>query len=95
MLESKFKTRLRNRIEKEFPGAIVMHTNPVERRGAPDLVVLYKDKWVALEGKQESKSSHRPLQDYRVEEWNKLSFARFVEPSNEQDVIDDMHAYLG
>ncbi len=87
MLESKFKTKLRNRIEKEFPGSIVMHTNPSERRGAPDLVILYKDKWAALEGKQHGDSSHRPLQDYRVNEWDKLSFARFVNQENVEDVM--------
>lgn len=95
MLESRFKTNLRKEIEEEFPGAIVMHTNPVERRGSPDLVILYKDKWAALEGKQTNKSSKRPLQDYRVDEWNKMSFARFISKDNKKEVLDDLRLYFG
>ena len=42
MLENKFKTRLAAEIEELFPGCIVVHLDPNEIQGIPDLLVLYK-----------------------------------------------------
>ena len=94
MLESRFKTNLRKRIEKEFPGAIVMHTNPSERRGAPDLVILYKDKWALLECKKSEKASHRPNQEYWIDLTNEMSFSRFIFPENRKEVLDELSVFF-
>lgn len=90
MLESKFKTELSKKIKKMFPGAIVLHLDPNEIQGMPDLLVLYKNKWAALEGKKNKNSSHRPNQDYYVDLMNKMSFSRFVYPENEEEVLDEL-----
>ncbi len=90
MLESKFKTKLIENIETRFPGSMIFHLDPTEKRGAPDLLVLYQNKWAALEGKQKSKSSKRPLQPYYVDLMNRMSFARFIDPENEEEVLNAM-----
>lgn len=90
MLESKFKTELSKKIKKMFPGSIVLHLDPNEIQGMPDLLVLYKNKWAALEGKKNKNSSHRPNQDYYVNLMNKMSFSRFVYPENEEEVLDEL-----
>lgn len=90
MLESKFKTELSKKIKKMFPGSIVLHLDPNEIQGMPDLLVLYKNKWAALEGKKNKNSSHRPNQDYYVDLMNKMSFSRFVYPENEEEVLDEL-----
>ena len=90
MLESKFKTELSKKIKNMFPGAIVLHLDPNEIQGMPDLLVLYKNKWAALEGKKNKNSSHRPNQDYYVDLMNKMSFSRFVYPENEEEVLDEL-----
>ena len=89
MLENKFKTKLVKEIRARLPGAIVLHTNPPPQ-GIPDLLVLYRDKWAALEGKKANDSSHRPNQDYWIEKMNKMSFAAFISPENKEDVLNAM-----
>lgn len=90
MLENKFKTDLIKKIEKRLPGCIVVHLDPTEIQGIPDLLVLYGDKWAALEGKKKGSASHRPNQDYYVELMDRMSFARFIFPENEEEVLDEL-----
>lgn len=88
--ENKYKTGLIKRIKKRFPGSVVFHLDSSERQGVPDLLVLYENKWAALEGKKHAKASKRPNQDYYVDKYNKMSFARVIFPENEREVLDDM-----
>lgn len=90
MLENKFKTRLAAEIEELFPGCIVVHLDPNEIQGIPDLLVLYKNKWAALEGKKEANAPHRPNQDYYVDLMDQMSFARFVYPENKEEVLHEL-----
>lgn len=90
MLESKFKTDLIEEIESRLPGSLVFHLDPNERQGAPDLLVLYQDRWAALEGKQDKNAKHRPNQDYYVNLMNRMSFARFIYPENREEVLNEL-----
>lgn len=90
MLENKFKTKLVKEIKQRFVGSEVFHLNPVERQGAPDLLILYRNRWAALEGKQDEKSSHRPNQNYYVDKYNSMSFARFISPENKEEVLNEL-----
>ena len=95
-LESQFKTHLTRRIKKEFPGSMIFHLNPmVDGQGIPDLLVLYEDKWVALEGKQSIRSKRRPNQEFYVNKMDKMSMARFVYPQNEEEVLNDISTAFG
>ena len=91
--ENKFKTSLCGRIKEEFPGSMVLHID--EFQGCPDLLVLYRDKWAVLEGKDSCDAPHRPNQDYYIELMDTMSFARFVYPENEEEVIDELHKAFG
>lgn len=90
MLENKFKTNLIKEIEKRFPGSYVFHLDPTERQGVPDLLILYKNKWAALEGKRNKNASHRPNQDYYVRTMNEMSYASFIYPENKEDVLNEI-----
>lgn len=90
MLENKYKTELKKKIEKRLPGSIVTHLDPNEIQGIPDLLVLYKDKWATLEGKKSEDAPHRPNQDYYVGLMNKMSFSSFIYPENEKEVLDEL-----
>ena len=94
MLENRFKTNLRNEILDMFPGCFVLHLDPNEVQGIPDLLILYKDKWAVLEGKKNAKASHRPNQDYYVELMNEMSFAAFIYPENKDEVLDALYLYF-
>lgn len=89
-LESKFKTKLISEIEQRLPGSMVFHLDPKEKQGAPDLLVLYQDRWAALEGKKTKTASHRPNQDYYVQTMNDMSFARFIYPENKEEVLNEL-----
>lgn len=90
MLENKFKTELVAEIEDMFPGCIVVHLDPNEIQGIPDLLVLYENKWAALEGKKNANAPHRPNQDYYVNLMNKMSFASFIYPENKEEVLYEL-----
>lgn len=90
MLENKFKTNLIKEIEKRFPGSYVFHLDPTERQGVPDLLILYKNKWAALEGKKNKNASHRPNQDYYIKTMNEMSYASFIYPENKEDVLNEI-----
>lgn len=93
MLESRFKTKLIKEIEERLPGAMVFHLNPPPQ-GIPDLLVLYKDRWATLEGKQLHDSKKRPNQGYYVNLMNDMSFSRFINQENKEEVLNEMERAL-
>lgn len=90
ILESRFKTNLINELEDMFPGCIVVHLDPNEIQGIPDILVLYKNKWAALEGKKHKNSPHQPNQDYYVSVMNEMSYASFIYPENKEEVLHEL-----
>lgn len=94
MLENKFKTNLIKEIKERLPGCMVLHLDPNEKQGIPDLLVLYNDKWAALEGKKSANATHRPNQDYYVDLMNEMSFAAFVCPENRKEILDELQFAL-
>lgn len=90
MLENAFKTKLVRELKDLFPGCIVIHTDPTERQGLPDLIILYGKQWAALEGKKSQDSSCRPNQPYYVDLMNRMSFASFIYPENKEEVLNGL-----
>lgn len=90
MAENRFKTNLIKELKNMFPGCMIFHLDPNEIQGAPDLLILYEDKWAVLEGKDYEKASHRPNQDYYVDKMNKMSFAAFIYPENKEEVLYEL-----
>ena len=94
MLENRFKTRLNNELKEMFPGCIILHMDPNEIQGIPDLLILYENKWAALEGKKSSTASVRPNQSYYVDLMDHMSFASFIYPENKDEVLDELYLYF-
>ena len=90
MKESKFQSNLIKKLKTMFDGCIVMKTDPNYIQGIPDLLILYKDKWASLECKKSSTASHRPNQSYFVDVMNNMSFSRFINPENEEVVLNEL-----
>lgn len=90
MLENKFKTNLIDEIKTMFPDCFVIHLDPNEIQGFPDLLILYQDKWAALEAKKSEDSSYRPNQPYYVELLNNMSFAAFIYPENKEEILYEL-----
>ena len=89
-LEKDFQSKLIKRLKSEFRDCIVMKLDSSYIQGIPDLLVLDGDKWAVLECKKSSKARKRPNQQYYVDLMDKMSFARFICPENEEEVLYEL-----
>lgn len=94
MLEKDYQAKLIKKIKKRLPDSIVMKEDANYKQGIPDLIVLNKNKWAALEVKKSENASKRPNQEYYVDKMNSMSFASFIFPENEEDVLNAMEQAL-
>ena len=90
--ESKFQSELIKDLKNRFPGCIVMKNDANYIQGIPDLLVLHRTKWAALECKQDENSKHQPNQDYYVDKMNEMSFAKFIFPENKEEVLNELQS---
>lgn len=88
--ESKFQSELIKKIKNLFAGCIVLKTDANYIQGFPDILILYKEQWAALECKKFAGASKRPNQKFYVELLNKMSFSRFIYPENEEVVLSEL-----
>lgn len=93
-LERDFQAKLIKTIKSMFKGCIVMKTDPTYIQGIPDLLVLYKDRWCALEVKRSTNARRRPNQEYYVDLMNKMSFSRFISPENKTDILRELKEFF-
>ena len=92
--ESSFQKELKDEIKLRFPGSIITKLDSGDTQGIPDLLVLYKDRWAALECKKSKDEPHRPNQDYYVDKLNNMSFSAFIFPENREEVLNAMEQSL-
>ena len=90
MRENNFQSKLIKELKDRFPGCIVMKNDANYIQGIPDLIVLYKDRWAALECKRSAHERHQPNQDYYVEIMDDMSFAAFIFPENKEEVLNEL-----
>lgn len=88
--ESAFQSKLIKDLKVMFPGCVVLKNDPNYIQGIPDLLVLYRDKWWALECKRNANASHRPNQEYYVDLLDDMSFAAFIYPENREDILNEL-----
>lgn len=93
--ESQFQAKLIYRLREMLPGCIVLKNDANYIQGFPDLTVLWKDKWALLECKRSLNAQKRPNQQYFVDRGNEMSFARFICPENEEEVLNDLQQAFG
>ena len=91
-LESKFQGDLIKELRKEYPDAIILKNDPNYMQGIPDLVVLWEDRWAALECKQSIESMLQPNQAYYVLKMDDMSFATVIAPENKEEVLDALQS---
>ena len=90
MKESVFQRGLIRELKERFPECVVLKNDANYIQGIPDLLVLYKNRWAALECKQTVSSNRRPNQEYYIDKMNDMSFARFICKENKKEVLDEL-----
>jgi len=88
--ESEFQAKLIKRLKSLFPGCFVLKNDANYIQGIPDLTVLWTNRWAFLECKKEEDAKRQPNQKYYIDKANELSFARFIYPENEEEVLNDL-----
>lgn len=90
ILENKYQAKLIKKINKLFPGCMVLKLDSSYIQGIPDLLILFKNTWVTLEAKRSGKASHRPNQDYYVKKMAEMSYSAFIYPENEEVILNEI-----
>ena len=93
--ESTIQAAIIKELEEQYPGAVVLKTDPSYIQGFPDLLFLQNSFWAALEVKRARNSVRRPNQGYWVDKLDQLSFSRFIYPANVNDVLEELDDALG
>lgn len=73
-----------------FPGCIILKNDPSFLQGIPDLLILWKNKWAALECKDSQGALRTASQMHYVRVMSGMSFAAFIYPENKDTILDDL-----
>lgn len=97
MLERDYQARLIKEIKYRLPSAVVLKNDSGYQQGIPDLSIFYGDRWAVLEVKRsehEFLTNQVPNQDWFIETLDSMSYAAFIYPENEEQVLRDLQLAL-
>lgn len=90
MRESEYQARLIKKLHAMFPDCTILKNDSGHLQGVPDLSILWNDKWAMLEVKISEDANVQPNQTYHVDRFNKMSYAAFIYPENEDLVLAEL-----
>lgn len=99
--ENVYQSGLIKRIRDRFPGVVILKNDASYIQGFPDLTLLYgppyipHTQWACLETKRAPMAIHQPNQDYYVEFLGVMGYSNFINPSNEEEVLDELQQIFG
>jgi hypothetical protein len=88
MTESAFKRKVFRRIRNILPGCQIVKTDASSQQGIPDHIILYGPFWATLEFKASASANRRPNQEYYIKQLGAMSFAAFIYPEIEDEVLN-------
>lgn len=94
MRESTYQARLIKDLKDLFPGCFILKNDSEYLQGVPDLLILYEDRWAMLEVKAYRDAPEQPNQRFYVTELGSMSFAAFIYPENEEEVLHALQSAL-
>lgn len=95
MRESEYQAELIKKLKKIFPGCVIFKGNAAETQGVPDLTILFHHRWAMLEVKTSATAPQQPNQDYWVDHFDDMSYAAFIYPSNEEEILNELQRTFG
>ena len=66
---------------------MILKNDPSYQQGIPDLIIIWFEYWAALEVKSSAPANVQPNQDYYIEKLDDMSFAAYIYPENEKEVL--------
>ena len=90
MAEAQYQRELIERIERLFPGCLVLKNDSGYLQGIPDLLVLWGRHWAMLEVKTHARAPYQPNQKYYLDWCAAMSFSAVIYPANEQEVLSGL-----
>lgn len=91
MLERNFQANLIKELKKQGFTVWKNQQNATTELARPDLILLKGRFWGCLEVKKSRLAPLRPLQDVKVKQYNKMSYARFIYPENAEEVLAELY----
>ncbi len=95
LTEAAYQAKLIKKLEIMFPGCYILKNDPALNQGLPDLLILIRDRWAQLEVKLSAQAPMQPNQEYYVNLFDNMSFASFIWPAIERDVLAELKRVLG
>ena len=95
MTETQYQLKLIKQIRDLLPGCVILKNDPRYMQGVPDILILYCDKWAMLEVKLSDTAGVQPNQEYYVGLLDGMSFASFINPQTEREVLHDLQQSFG
>lgn len=93
--EAAYQKKLVDKILDMFPGCYIFKNDPDQRQGIPDLLILFGARWAMLEVKKSMTADIQPNQEYYVDLFGEMSFAAFIYPENEGQVLYELEQAFG
>ena len=90
MREGYYQNYLIAQIKIRLPGCIVIKNDSSYQQGIPDLLILWNDRWAALEVKTSLSAPVQRNQEYWIDHMNDMAYAAFIYPENENEVLNDL-----
>jgi hypothetical protein len=94
MTESQYQAKLIKKLNKRFPGCLILRGDAFRDQGILDLFILHNRRWASLEVKASRSAATRPNQDHFVKRLGEMSFATYIYPENEKEVLDALEQAL-
>lgn len=90
MREATYRRELIKRLKALFPDCYILNNDASSMQGVPDILILYGERWAMLEIKIDSSANIQPNQEYYVKMFGEMSFASFINPETEEDVLREL-----
>lgn len=87
MTENQYQAKLIKKLKTMFPGCEIIKNDVLYKQGFPDLLILWNKFWAILEVKISNRADRQPNQDYYVNRLDGMSFAAYISPENEKEVL--------
>ncbi len=93
--EAAYQAKLIKKLESLFPGCYIRKNDPAETQGVPDILILFGSQWAQLEVKLSDTAHIQPNQSYYIDMFNEMSYASFINPQNESEVLYELQRAFG